>query len=62
MCQTIQKLLVVNAMKIKNNDSIQFEDRYEIVNIIKALENTTEKQEDSVKTLIKLLDKIVMNW
>ena len=49
-------------MKIKNNDSIQFEDRYEIVNIIKALENTTEKQEDSVKTLIKLLAKIVMNW
>lgn len=47
-----------------NMDKIQFESRYEIYEIIKALETYQKEHEknDTVKELIDKLDAMSMSW
>lgn len=43
-------------------DKIIFESRLEIDTIIKALEESKEKDNDTVKELIEKLDAMYMSW
>lgn len=47
-----------------NMDTIQFDDRYEIQNIINALEEYSETHKDNkdVQKLINLLDVMLISW
>lgn len=53
---------------ILKQDKIQFEDKYEVSCIMRALEKYVDdncKSDDEViysKTLVKLLDKMIMEW
>lgn len=48
------------------NDSIVFENKIEIIEIIQELERKNENkcinQDKELKKLIKLLDKLLLNW
>lgn len=46
----------------RGNDYVRFESRSEIGAIIKALEESKDKDKPDVKELIKLLDRIEMEW
>lgn len=45
-----------------NMDTIVFESRIEIERIITALENSKDKDNETVKELIDKLDVMHMNW
>lgn len=45
-----------------NMDTIVFESRVEIEEIITALENSKDKDNETVKELIDKLDVMHMNW
>lgn len=48
-------------MKKETGDTVRFEDVAEIGAVIRALESATEQSEES-KELVRLLDKMLMNW
>lgn len=47
---------------LKEMDTIQFESRSEIGEIIKALETSENRNNETVKELIALLDVMEMEW
>ena len=47
---------------IYDMDKVQFENKIEIGKIIKALENSSDKDDKDVKRLIDILDVMLMNW
>lgn len=46
----------------KGLDTIKFDDREEIYEIIRALESSADGDKDTVNRMIRLLDGILMNW